>query len=261
LSAQLLESELFGHERGAFTGAVERRIGRFEQANGGTIFLDEIGEIDTATQVKLLRVLGEDRSFERVGGNAPIKVDVRLVAATNKDLGKMVAEGKFRDDLFFRLSVVLLTMPPLRQRKEDIPLLVHAFLKQFAEENGKPVPEIAPEAMEALLRYDWPGNVRKLRNVIENIVVMTTSPKITLRNLPVEIREASSGGGLLASTKFIPTKGSRFNLHETEHRLILQALEETGGNVTQAAKRLGISRRTLHRKINELKSSDHVDGN
>ncbi len=211
--------------------------------------------------MKLLRVLGEDRSFERVGGNAPIKVDVRLVAATNKDLAKLVSEGKFRDDLFFRLSVVQMTMPPLRQRKEDIPLLVHAFLKQFAEENGRPVPEITPDAMEELLRFDWPGNVRKLRNVIENIVVMTSGPKITLRNLPVEVREATSGGGTLASAKFIPARGSRFNLHETEHRLILQALEETGGNVTQAAKRLGISRRTLHRKINELKALENGIGN
>jgi two-component system response regulator AtoC len=262
LSAQLLESELFGHERGAFTGAVERRIGRFEQANGGTIFLDEIGEIDAATQVKLLRVLGEDRSFERVGGNAPIKVDVRLVAATNKDLAKLVEEGKFRDDLFFRLSVVQITMPPLRQRKEDIPLLVQAFLKSFAEENGKPVPEMSPEAMELLLRYDWPGNVRKLRNVIEHCVVMTSGTKILPRNLPPEVREApGSGGGLLASAKFVPAKGSRFNLHETEHRLVLQALEDTGGNVTQAAKKLGISRRTLHRKINQLKSLDNGDGN
>jgi DNA-binding NtrC family response regulator len=261
LSPQLLESELFGHERGAFTGAVERRIGRFEQANGGTIFLDEIGEIDAATQVKLLRVLGEDRSFERVGGNAPIKVDVRLVAATNKDLAKLVSEGKFRDDLFFRLSVVQLTMPPLRQRKEDIPLLVQAFLKTFAEENNKPVPEITPDAMEALLRYDWPGNVRKLRNVIENIVVMTAGPKITLRNLSAEVRESNAGDSALASSKFIPAKGSRFNLHETEHRLILQALEDTGGNVTQAAKKLGISRRTLHRKINELKAPENADGN
>jgi DNA-binding NtrC family response regulator len=259
LSPQLLESELFGHERGAFTGAVERRIGRFEQANGGTIFLDEIGEIDAATQVKLLRVLGEDRSFERVGGNTPIKVDVRLVAATNKDLAKLVEEGKFRDDLFFRLSVVQVTMPPLRQRKEDIPLLVQAFLKQFAEENGKPVLEMTPEAMEALLRYDWPGNVRKLRNVIENCVVMTSGPKIGLRNIPPEVREATTGGGALASSKFIPAKGSKFNLHETEHRLILQALEDTGGNVTQAAKKLGISRRTLHRKINELKQDDAPD--
>jgi two-component system response regulator AtoC len=261
LSPQLLESELFGHERGAFTGAVERRIGRFEQANGGTIFLDEIGEIDSATQVKLLRVLGEDRSFERVGGNAPIKVDVRLVAATNKDLAKLVSEGKFRDDLFFRLSVVQVTMPPLRQRKEDIPLLVQAFLKVFAEENGRPVPEITSEAMDVLLRYDWPGNVRKLRNVIENCVVMTSGPKIGLRNIPVEVREATTGGGALASSKFIAVKGSRFNLHDTEHRLILQALEDTGGNVTQAAKNLGISRRTLHRKINELKSTEDGNGN
>lgn len=261
LSPQLLESELFGHERGAFTGAVERRIGRFEQANGGTIFLDEIGEIDQATQVKLLRVLGEDRSFERVGGNAPIKVDVRLVAATNKDLARLVSEGKFRDDLFFRLSVVQLTMPPLRQRKEDIPLLVQAFLRQFAEENNKPVPEMSPEAMEALLRYDWPGNVRKLRNVIENCVVMTSGSKIGLRNIPPEVREATDGGGTLASSKFIPVKGGKFNLHETEHRLILQALEDTGGNVTQAAKKLGISRRTLHRKINELKTQEDGHGN
>jgi DNA-binding NtrC family response regulator len=160
LSPQLLESELFGHEKGAFTGAMERRIGRFEQANGGTIFLDEIGEIDGATQVKLLRVLSEERSFERVGGNTPLKVDVRLIAATNKDLAKMVAEGKFRDDLFFRLSVVPITLPPLRVRKEDIPLLVHSFLKTFAAENNKPVTEITNDAMQAMLRYDWPGNVR-----------------------------------------------------------------------------------------------------
>jgi DNA-binding NtrC family response regulator len=256
LNPQLLESELFGHERGAFTGATERRIGRFEHAAGGTIFLDEIGEIDAATQVKLLRVLGEDRSFERVGGNTPIKVDVRVIAATNRDLARLVAEGKFREDLFFRLSVVKITTPPLRQRKEDIPLLVSAFLKQFADENGRPVPEITPEAMEALLRYDWPGNVRKLRNVIENCVVMTSGPKIGLRNIPAEVREASDGGGALSSTKFIPTKGSLFNIKQTEYKLILQALEETGGNVTQAAKKLGISRRTLHRKINELKKQE-----
>ncbi len=157
LSPQLLESELFGHEKGAFTGAIERRIGRFEQANGGTIFLDEIGEIDTTTQVKLLRVLGEERAFERVGGNAPIKVDVRLVAATNRDLAKMVAEGKFRDDLFFRLSVVRIHMPPLRERPEDIPLLVAAFLKQFAAENGKPHRELTADAMQAVLRYRLAG--------------------------------------------------------------------------------------------------------
>src|SRR5881398_2786332 len=161
LSPQLLESELFGHEKGAFTGAMERRIGRFEQANGGTIFLDEIGEIDSTTQVKLLRVLSEERSFERVGGNSSLKVDVRLVAATNRDLQKMVAEGKFRDDLFFRLSVVPIRMPPLRARKEDIPLLVAAFLKQFSDDNAKPFRELTGDAIQAVLRYDWPGNVRE----------------------------------------------------------------------------------------------------
>ncbi len=255
LSPQLLESELFGHEKGAFTGAIERRIGRFEQANGGTIFLDEIGEIDAATQVKLLRVLGEERAFERVGGNQPIKTDVRLVAATNKNLEKLVSEGKFRDDLFFRLSVVPITMPPLRQRKEDIPLLVAAFLKTFAEENKKPVTEITTDAMQAILAYDWPGNVRELRTAIEHGVVMSTGTKVGLRELPLAVREGAAASPALASAKFIPTRGSRFNLHETEHRLILQALEDTGGNVTQAAKRLGISRRTLHRKINELKTT------
>jgi DNA-binding NtrC family response regulator len=254
LSPQLLESELFGHEKGAFTGAIERRIGRFEQANGGTIFLDEIGEIDAATQVKLLRVLGEERAFERVGGNAPIKTDVRLVAATNKNLEKLVSEGKFRDDLFFRLSVVPITMPSLRQRKEDIPLLVSAFLKTFAEENQKPVTEITAEAMQAILAYDWPGNVRELRTAIEHGVVMSTGTKIGLRELPASVREGAAANPALGSARFIPTRGNRFNLHETEHRLILQALEDTGHNVTQAAKRLGISRRTLHRKINELKT-------
>jgi DNA-binding NtrC family response regulator len=257
LSPQLLESELFGHEKGAFTGAIERRIGRFEQANGGTIFLDEIGEIDLATQVKLLRVLGEERSFERVGGNSPIKTDVRLVAATNKDLQRLVSEGKFRDDLFFRLNVVPITMPPLRQRKEDIPLLVSAFVKSYAEENNKAVPEITSDAMEAILRYDWHGNVRELRAAIEFGVVMSKGTKIGIRELPLAVREGSTQGGTLASSRFIPARGSRFNLHETEHRLILQALEDTDGNITQAAKKLGISRRTLHRKIKELKDSEN----
>jgi two-component system response regulator AtoC len=187
-------------------------------------------------------------------------VDVRLVAATNKSLDKLVAEGKFRDDLFFRLSVVQINMPPLRQRKEDIPILVSAFLKTFAAENNRPTPEIAPEAMEALLRYDWPGNVRKLRNVIENCVVMTPGPRIGLRNLPPEVREAPQGGGPSAASKFIPAKGSRFNLHDTEHRLILQALEDTEGNITLAAKKLGISRRTLHRKLKQLKDGLPPDG-
>ncbi len=256
LTPELLASELFGHEKGAFTGAHERRIGRFEQANGGTIFLDEIGEIDALTQVKLLRVLGEERAFERVGSNTPMKVDVRLVAATNKNLTKLVNEGKFRDDLFFRLNVVTIQMPPLRARKEDIPLLLRALLKTFSEENNKPVTELTTDALQAILRYDWPGNVRELRTAIEHGVVMTTGPKIGLRDLPSAVREgAGNAGGSLSPTKFIPTEpGEHFNLHQTEHRLILQALQETDGNITHAAKKLGISRRTLHRKLNELKA-------
>src|SRR5688572_9151742 len=158
LPEQLLASELFGHEKGAFTGALERRIGRFEQANGGTIFLDEIGEIDPPTQVKLLRVLSEERSFERLGSNSPMKVDVRVIAATNKNLATLVKEGKFRDDLFFRLNVVVIDLPPLRARKEDIPLLVRSFVKESAEENGKNVRDLTSESLQAVLRYDWPGN-------------------------------------------------------------------------------------------------------
>jgi DNA-binding NtrC family response regulator len=258
LSPQLLESELFGHEKGAFTGAMERRIGRFEQANGGTIFLDEIGEIDSTTQVKLLRVLSEERSFERVGGNASLKVDVRLVAATNRDLQKMVAEGKFRDDLFFRLSVVPIHIPPLRARREDIPLLVGAFLKQFAEENNKPVRELTSDAMQAVLRYDWPGNVRELRTAIEHGVVMATGAKITLRDLPMAVRQgeaAATGPRGLPAPKYALSQSEHFDLHATEERLILQALSESKGNVTEAARKLGISRRTLHRKLKELRES------
>jgi len=253
LTPELLASELFGHEKGAFTGAHERRIGRFEQANGGTIFLDEIGEIDALTQVKLLRVLGEERAFERVGSNTPIKVDVRLVAATNKDLAKMVSEGKFRDDLFFRLHVVTLELPPLRARKEDIPLLVRAFLKQSADENNKPAAELSDEAMQAILRYDWPGNVRELRTAIEHGVVMARGPKVTLRDLPLPLR--GGGVGMPMAEKFAAPKSEQFNLHALEHTLILQALDETGGNITHAAKKLGISRRTLHRKIKEMKAT------
>jgi two-component system response regulator AtoC len=256
LSPQLLESELFGHEKGAFTGASERRIGRFEQANGGTIFLDEIGEIDPSTQVKLLRVIGEDRAFERVGSNQPLRADVRLIAATNKNLENLVRDGKFRDDLFFRLNVVRITMPPLRDRKEDIPLLVRGFLRHFCKVNEKPVFELTADAMNALLTYDWPGNVRELRTAIEHGVVMATGAKITLRDLPMAVRQAS-GLALPRGISAGKTSGERINpldLHETERKLILQALAATTGNVTAAAKRLGISRRTLHRKINEMNS-------
>src|SRR5213596_1146434 len=254
LSPQLLESELFGHEKGAFTGAYERRIGRFEQANGGTIFLDEVAEIDPSTQVKLLRVISEERAFERVGGNQTLRADVRLIAATNKNLEALVREGKFRDDLFFRLNVVRITMPPLRDRKEDIPILVRGFLRHFSKENNKPLLELSPDAMDALLTYNWPGNVRELRTAIEHGVVMATGPKVTVRDLPMAVRQAAgtvSPRGISA-TKAFEEKSSPLDLHETEKKLIAQALAATNGNVTAAAKKLGISRRTLHRKINEM---------
>ncbi|HEY8835834.1 MAG TPA: sigma-54 dependent transcriptional regulator, partial [Chthoniobacterales bacterium] len=257
LSPQLLESELFGHERGAFTGAHERRIGRFEQANGGTIFLDEIGEIDASTQVKLLRVISEERAFERVGGNQTLRADVRLIAATNKNLEKLVAEGKFRDDLYFRLNVVHITMPPLRDRKEDIPLLVRGFLLHFCKVNEKPLLELTADAMNALLTYNWPGNVRELRTAIEHGVVMARGTKMTLRDLPPNVRAATGAelpGGITPAKAF-GEKSSALDLHETEKRLIMQALATTNGNITKAAQKLGISRRTLHRKINELKAS------
>jgi two-component system, NtrC family, response regulator AtoC len=254
LSPQLLESELFGHEKGAFTGAHERRIGRFEQANGGTIFLDEIAEIDPSTQVKLLRVISEERAFERVGGNQTLRADVRLIAATNKNLEQLVREGKFRDDLYFRLNVVRIVMPPLRKRKEDIPILVRGFLRHFCKENQKPLLELAPDAMDALLAYDWPGNIRELRTAIEHGVVMATGKQITLRDLPIAVRQVATTKllGGVSPTEAFGEKTSPLDLHETERRLIAQALAATNGNVTAAAKKLGISRRTLHRKINEM---------
>ncbi len=242
LSPQLLESELFGHEKGAFTGAGERRAGRFEQAAGGTLFLDEIGEIDAATQVKILRVLGE-RVFERVGGNKTLPADVRLLAATNRDLATMVAEGKFREDLFFRLNVVQVHLPPLRDRREDIPLLAVHFLRESAKENDKPHRELTSEAMKALVSYDWPGNVRELRAAIEHGVVMAGGPKITLRDLPAVVRTAGSEGNAHGPLPL--------NLVETELSLIRRALGECKGNRTLAARKLGISRRTLHRKLRE----------
>jgi len=244
LAPELLASELFGHEKGAFTGAFERRIGRFEQAKGGTLFLDEIGEIDAGTQVKILRVLGE-RSFERVGGNQTLQTDVRLIAATNKDLAGLVKDGKFREDLYFRLHVVPLTMPPLRDRKEDIPLLVDAFLKESSTENSKDLRELAPEAMTAVLDYGWPGNVRELRTAIEHGVVMSTSAKITARDLPAPVRDRTNGPASASSP-------GGLNLQESETVLILRALEDCRGNRTDAARVLGISRRTLHRRLKNL---------
>jgi DNA-binding NtrC family response regulator len=257
LSEQLLESELFGHEKGAFTGATERRIGRFEEADGGTLFLDEIGEIDLNTQVKLLRAIGE-RTIERLGSNKPQKVDVRVVAATNKDLSKMVKEGTFRDDLFFRLNVVSIQMPPLRDRKEDIVLLVEAFLKEFGEENNKSDMDMTQDAMQLLLDYDWPGNVRELRTAVEHGVVMSNSPKIGVRHLPMFLRDDSHSGfrpGVsTSSVSSVPAvvNDDDLNLAMMEQKMIRLALERTGDNRTEAAQLLGISRRTMQRKLKEM---------
>src|SRR5438874_889936 len=222
---------------------------RMEQANGGTIFLDEIGDIDPSTQVKLLRVMSEQRSFERVGGSQTLRVDVRVIAATNKNLEQLVRDGKFRDDLYFRLNVVRITMPPLRSRKEDIPLLVRSFLRHFSKLNDRPLLDITMDAMNTLLAYDWPGNVRELRTAIEHGVVMTGGPKVTVRDLPRAIRDSvgNAAGAITVAEKVNP-----LDLAETEKRLITQALASTGGNITADANQLGISRRTLHRKLNEM---------
>ena len=247
LSPQLLESELFGHEKGAFTGATERRIGRFEQAAGGTLFLDEIGEIDPSVQVKILRVLGE-RTFERVGGNQTLQADVRLIAATNRDLAAMVAEGTFREDLYFRLNVVPLTMPPLREHREDIPLLVNTFEKELAREHDKPARRFDPAAMECLEGYGWPGNIRELRAAVEHAIVLGAGTELTLRDLPSTLRAAAEPG----------VREGELNLARTEEALIGKALSECAGNRTLAAKKLGISRRTLHRHLAQLGISKHA---
>jgi len=244
LSQNLLESELFGHERGAFTGAVERRQGRFELADGGTLFLDEIGEIDPAIQVKILRVL-EERKFERVGGQQTLEVDVRLIAATNRNLEQMVAEGKFREDLYYRLYVVVIRLPPLRERDGDVPLLIQHYLKTLSAENGKPIDGLTPDALDLLTAYAWPGNVRELRNVIERMVVLARGNRLTVRDIPANIRAAAPAAAVAAPA------GRDLSLAEAEKQLIIRALKANDDNRTLAARQLGISRRTLHRKLNE----------
>jgi two-component system response regulator AtoC len=243
LSATLLESELFGHEKGAFTGAHERRVGRIEQAQGGTLFLDEIGEIDATIQVKLLRFLGE-RTFERVGSNKTLISDVRLVAATNKNLEELVKAGTFREDLFFRLRVVEITLPPLRTRMGDVPLLAQNFLREFAKENNKPVNEFTADALETLMGYHWPGNVRELRTAIEHAVVLCRGEKISARDLPASVR-----GGAASADPQRALARNDLTVTEAEKQLIIRALKETRGNRTLAAKKIGMSRRTLHRKL------------
>jgi DNA-binding NtrC family response regulator len=247
LAPTLLESELFGHERGAFTGAHERRIGRFEQAQGGTLFLDEIGEIDATIQVKLLRFLGE-RTFERVGSNKTLTADLRLVAATNKNLEELVKAGKFREDLFFRLRVVEIELPPLRERTGDIPLLAQSFLREFAKENVKSVNDFTADALEALINFSWPGNVRELRTAIEHAVVLCRGERIALRDLPPSVR----GGG--RDTQLL--QGKDLTVKDAEKQLVIRALKETDGNRTRAAQKIGMSRRTFHRKLHEY----HLEG-
>jgi two-component system, NtrC family, response regulator AtoC len=251
LSPTLLESELFGHEKGAFTGAHERRIGRFEQAQGGTLFLDEIGEIDSTLQIKLLRFLGE-RTFERVGSGKTISADVRLVAATNKNLEELVKAGTFREDLFFRLRVVEINLPPLRERALDVPLLARAFLKEFALENNKPVTEFTGDALEALAVYRWPGNVRELRTAIEHALVLCRGERISLRDLPPSVR---ANAGAAPDPQQALAQGE-LTVREAEKQLLIRALKETGGNRTLAAKKIGMSRRTLHRKLHIYQLED-----
>ncbi len=251
LSPQLLESELFGHEKGAFTGAAQRRIGRFEQADGGTIFLDEIGEIDAATQIKLLRILSE-RSLERVGSNTPVKIDVRVIAATNRNLREMVDAGTFREDLYFRLNVVKIEMPPLRRRREDIILLANSFLAEFAKENQRPLKPLTDEALKLLLAYPWPGNVRELRTAIEHGVVMSNDPQIDTRHLPGFLLDPAAPAKPAASSKNSLDDPAELNLHVLEANAISAALAASAGNRTHAAELLGLSRRTLQRKLKDL---------
>ena len=260
LSENLLESEIFGHERGSFTGATERRVGRFESADTGTLFLDEIGEISASTQVKLLRFL-ETKSIERVGGSKPIDLDVRLVAATNRNLEQMAREGKFREDLFFRLNVVRLTMPPLRERAEDIPLLLAHFIKGFSEENGVPPLTVEAGALRLLQAYPWPGNIRELRNFCENAVVMRRGGSLTEYDLEPKFRvqlalPAPVPGGVAVPAA--PT-GGIYSVEENEKRLLREALHKSRGNRTKAAALMGISRRTLHRKLAQWPELDVID--
>jgi len=240
LSESLLESELFGHEKGAFTGAVGRKRGRFELAHMGSIFLDEIGEINQSVQIKILRVL-QEKSFERVGGEETLEVDVRIISATNKDLKAEIEKGAFREDLFYRLNVVNIHIPPLRERKEDIPLLVSSFIREFAQENDKAVEGIDPKARAALYKYSWPGNVRELRNCIESSVVLSKGNIITVDDLPPTINTENEQDYIR-----VPVGST---LAEAEQEIIRSTLSYNNGNKSKTAEALGIGRKTLHRKI------------
>ena len=254
IPSDILESELFGHEKGSFTGAVARKIGKLELAHKGTLFLDEISELYPELQVKLLRVL-EERKVMRVGGSELIEVDFRLVAATNRDLEKEVALGRFREDLYYRLKVVTLEIPPLRERPGDIPLLAEHYLRAFSEDHGKPPVAMAPEAMEALARYPWPGNVRELKNQIESLVVFHQGDQIRLKDLPYELRSGASAPP--AEGRVQPRAGQPKTMAEIERQAILETLERTGGHRAEAAKMLEIGLRTLQRKLKEYRDEGH----
>ena len=247
LSANLLESELFGHEKGSFTGAVSQKKGRFELANGGTIFLDEIGEIDANTQVKILRVL-QEREFERVGGTETIHVDVRVVAATNRNLEEEVKKGNFREDLYYRLNVVHIEVPPLRERKEDIPLLLNSFLNEFNSENSKNIEGFTPQARKLLCSYSWPGNIRQLRNSIESAVVLARGKLIDVEDLPEQVVSHENESKLSIKVGL--------SLEEAERMFIMSTLDYCGGNKTKASEMLKIGRKTLHRKLEEYGKAD-----
>ncbi len=245
LPESLLESELFGHERGAFTGAVSMRKGRFELADGGSIFLDEISEMAPTMQAKLLRVT-QEHEFERVGGMKTIKADIRIISATNKDLEQEIKEGRFREDLFYRLNVISVPLPPLRERKEDIPLLAEHFLSIYSEKNRRLMKGFQPRALDLLMRYDWPGNIRELENTIERSVIMTRGDNISPTDLPMNIQAM---GGELEDDNTGVTPG--WSLKEVERDLIIKTLEQTDGNKTKAAEILSINRKTLQNKIKE----------
>ena len=251
LPAALLESELFGHEKGAFTGATERRVGRFESAIGGTLFLDEIGEIDASTQVKLLRFL-ESKTIERLGSSKTIEVDARLVCATNRNLEEMTRKGEFREDLFYRLSVVCVDLPALRERGDDALLLIRHFLSHFAEENGFETPILQPEALGILKNYSWPGNVRELRNFCENLVVLKRGAQVGPYDLDPRFTMSESD---VKNSDPLP-QSLNLSVEENEKRLLRNALLEAGGNKTKAAELMGISRRTLHRKLDRWPELD-----
>lgn len=254
----LLESELFGHVKGAFTGAVQTRIGRFEQANGGTIFLDEIGNMPPTLQVKLLRVL-QEREFERVGGNSTVKVDVRIIAATSSNLEELVKNGTFREDLYYRLNVIPINLPPLRERREDIPLLVQKFIERFCETHRLDLKTVSPQVMKGLMSFEWPGNVRQLENIVERMVALTGNrPAILPTDLPAEIqnRESLNFVPLIE----IPEEGINFQnvVTDMERELIVQSLRKTNGNKKLAAKLLNLKRTTLIEKIKRIGLAEHM---